>query len=287
VARAIRREVREGRGTPHGGVFLDISSRRTPEEIIRKLPSMYHQFKELADVDITKEPMEVGPTCHYMMGGVRVHPETQESTVGGLFAAGEVGGGMHGANRLGGNSLSDLLVFGQRAGEHAAQQARERSSAGTINQDEVEAAARESLAPFDPAEGENPYAIHEDLRKMMQTYVGIVRTAEDLNVALQELQKLRARSRNVKAGGNIQYNPGWHLALDLKNMLDISEAVTRAALHRTESRGAHTREDYPDTDAHKWGTVNVIIRQKAKQQIEVAEEPLPVMPEALRALLKE
>ncbi len=287
VARAIRREVREGRGTPHGGVFLDISSRRTPEEIIRKLPSMYHQFKELADVDITQEPMEVGPTCHYMMGGVRVHPETQESTVNGLFAAGEVGGGMHGANRLGGNSLSDLLVFGQRAGEHAAQQARQRPSASTINQDEVEAAARESLAPFDPAEGENPYAIHEDLRKMMQTYVGIVRTAEDLTVALEELQKLRARSRNVKAGGNIQYNPGWHLALDLKNMLDISEAVTRAALHRTESRGAHTREDFPDTDDRKWGGVNVIIRQKTKQSMEVAEEPLPVMPEELKRLLKE
>jgi succinate dehydrogenase / fumarate reductase flavoprotein subunit len=283
IARAIRREVDEGRGSPHGGVFLEIASRRSPEEIKRKLPGMYHQFKELADVDITKDPMEVGPTCHYMMGGLRVHPETQESTVPGLFAAGEVGGGMHGANRLGGNSLSDLLVFGQRAGEFAAQHARERTSLPAINPDEVEAIARESLAPFDPPEGENPYAVHEDLRTMMQRRVGIVRSEEDLTIALEELGRLRARAGRVKAGGNIQYNPGWHLALDLKNMIDISEAVTRAALVRTESRGAHTREDYPDSDKD-WGRRNVIIRKKGDALL-VVEEPLPEMPDELRELL--
>jgi succinate dehydrogenase / fumarate reductase, flavoprotein subunit len=283
IARAIRREVDEGRGSPHGGVFLEIASRRSPEEIKRKLPGMYHQFKELADVDITKDPMEVGPTCHYMMGGLRVHPETQESTVPGLFAAGEVGGGMHGANRLGGNSLSDLLVFGQRAGEFAAQHARERTSLPAINPDEVEAIARESLAPFDPPEGENPYAVHEDLRTMMQRRVGIVRSEEDLTIALEELGRLRARAGRVKAGGNIQYNPGWHLALDLKNMIDVSEAVTRAALVRTESRGAHTREDYPDSDKD-WGRRNVIIRKKGDALL-VVEEPLPEMPDELRELL--
>jgi succinate dehydrogenase / fumarate reductase flavoprotein subunit len=284
VARAIRREINEGRGSPHGGVFLDIASRRSPEEIVRKLPGMYHQFKELADVDITKDPMEVGPTCHYMMGGVRVDPETQESTVPGLFTAGEVGGGMHGANRLGGNSLSDLLVFGKRAGEFAARHARQRASLPAINPDEVEALAREALAPFDPPEGENPYAIHEDLRTMMQRRVGIVRSEEDLTIALEELGRLRARAGHVKAGGNIQYNPGWHLALDLKNMIDISEAVTRAALARTESRGAHTREDYPESDKD-WGRRNVIIRKRGDALL-VAEEPLPEMPIELRELLK-
>jgi succinate dehydrogenase / fumarate reductase flavoprotein subunit len=284
IARAIRREVNEGRGSPHGGVFLEIASRRSPEEIKRKLPGMYHQFKELADVDITKDPMEVGPTCHYMMGGLRVHSETQESTVPGLFAAGEVGGGMHGANRLGGNSLSDLLVFGQRAGEFAARHARERAYFPAINPDEVEAIARESLVPFDPPEGENPYAVHEDLRRMMQRRVGIVRSEEDLKIALDELRRLRARALRVKAGGNIQYNPGWHLALDLKNMIDVSEAVTRAALVRTESRGAHTREDYPDSDK-EWGRRNVIIRKKGEDML-VVEEPLPEMPDELRALLK-
>ena len=284
VARAIRREVNEGRGSPHGGVFLDIASRRSPEEIIRKLPGMYHQFKELADVDITKDPMEVGPTCHYMMGGVRVDSETQESTVPGLFAAGEVGGGMHGANRLGGNSLSDLLVFGKRAGEFAARHARQQASLPAINPDEVETLAREALAPFNPPAGENPYAIHEDLRTMMQRRVGIVRSEEDLKIALEELDRLRARAGQVKAGGNIQYNPGWHLALDLWNMLDISEAVTRAALARTESRGAHTREDYPDSD-NAWGRRNVIIRKRGDALL-VAEEPLSEMPVELKELLK-
>jgi succinate dehydrogenase / fumarate reductase flavoprotein subunit len=283
VARAIRREIREGRGSPHGGVFLDIASRRTAEDIKKKLPSMYHQFKELADVDITTAPMEVGPTCHYMMGGVRVNDETQESTVPGLYAAGEVGGGMHGANRLGGNSLSDLLVFGQRAGEYAAKQAKGQSF-GQVNQDEVERVAAESLRAFGDGGGENPYAVHEELREAMQTYVSIVRTEEDLKQALEKIKALRSRAAKARVGGNIQYNPGWHLALDLKNMLDISEAVTRAALERKESRGAHTREDYPETEK-EWGKVNVIIRQ-TRDGIQVVREPLPDMPKELQELVK-
>jgi succinate dehydrogenase / fumarate reductase flavoprotein subunit len=218
-----------------------------------------------------------------MMGGVRVDSESQESTVPGLFAAGEVGGGMHGANRLGGNSLSDLLVFGKRAGEFAALYARERATRPAINPDAVDAAARESLAPFNPPEGENPYAIHEDLRTMMQRRVGIVRSKDDLEFALEALGGLRARAGRVKAGGNIQFNPGWHLALDLKNMIDISEAVTRAALTRTESRGAHTREDFPDTDK-PWGLRNVIIRKRG-DQLEVAEAPLPEMPADLKDIV--
>ncbi len=285
VARAIRHEVRAGRGSPHGGVFLDIASRRSPEEIIRKLPGMHHQFKELADVDITKEPMEVGPTCHYMMGGVRVHSETQESTVGGLFAAGEVAAGMHGANRLGGNSLSDLLVFGKRAGESAAKHAQGRDSHTVIPDDEVERAVRECLAPFEAADGENPYTVHEELRGMMQQYVGIVRTEEDLTAALESLQQFRTRAENVKVGGNIQYNPGWHLAMDLYNMIDISEAVARAALRRTESRGAHTREDFPSSE-DEWSRKNLIV-SRPNDIIELGEEPLPTMPDELAELLKE
>jgi succinate dehydrogenase / fumarate reductase flavoprotein subunit len=273
-----------GRGTPHGGVFLDIASRRTPEEIKKKLPSMYHQFKELADVDITKDPMEVGPTCHYMMGGVRVDSDTQESTVPGLYAAGECGGGLHGSNRLGGNSLSDLLVFGKRAGEFAAEHARKLGAFPQVDPDEVANVARESLAPFERTEGENPYAVHEDLRQMMQKYVGIVRTEEDLKIALVELGKLRERVPKVKVGGNIQYNPGWHLALDLKNMLDVSEIVTRAALERQESRGAHTREDYPNSEA-KWGKVNVVIQKKG-DKIEVVQVPLAEVPPELQTLIK-
>jgi succinate dehydrogenase / fumarate reductase flavoprotein subunit len=283
VARAIRREIREGRGSPHGGVFLDIASRRKAEDIKKKLPSMYHQFKELADVDITTDPMEVGPTCHYMMGGVRVNAETQESTVPGLFAAGEVGGGMHGANRLGGNSLSDLLVFGKRAGEFAAKKAKETSQ-GAINQDEVEKAAADALKYFGDGQGENPYAIHEELRTTMQSLVGIVRTDEDLRAALKKIDELRARSLKAKVGGNIQYNPGWHLAMDLKNMLDISEAVTKAALERTESRGGHTREDFPDSDK-EWQKVNCIVRQN-KDGISVARETRSEMPSELAELLK-
>jgi succinate dehydrogenase flavoprotein subunit len=283
VAKAIRREVREGRGSPHGGVFLDIASRRKPEDIKKKLPSMYHQFKELADVDITTDPMEVGPTCHYMMGGVRVNDDTQESTVPGLFAAGEVGGGMHGANRLGGNSLSDLLVFGKRAGEFAAKMAK-TTPQGQINRDNVEREAAEALKCFGDGQAENPYAIHEDLRAVMQSLVGIVRTDEDLRAALVKISELRTRAAKAKVGGNIQYNPGWHLALDLKNMLDISEAVTKAALERTESRGGHTREDFPETEKD-WGKVNCIVRQN-KDGINVTREPLPEMPPELAELLK-
>ncbi len=285
VARAIRREVREGRGSPHGGVFLDIASRRPAAEIIRKLPSMYHQFKELADVDITREPMEVGPTCHYMMGGVRVHPETQESTLKGLFAAGEVAGGLHGSNRLGGNSLSDLLVFGKRAGEHAAEYARNLSAAPQINPEEVAEIARALVKPFENRHGENPFVVHEDLQKMMQKRVGIVRTEADLKTALAELEKLRRRAENVGVGGNIQFNPGWHLALDLQNMLDISEAITRAALTRTESRGAHTREDYPVSDPD-WGRRNLIVRKK-DDRMEIVPRALPQMPPELENLIAE
>jgi len=285
VARCINREVKAGRGSPHGGVFLDIASKRTPEEIKRKLPGMYHQFMELADVDITSEPMEVGPTCHYMMGGVRVDAETQQSTLPGLFAAGEVAGGMHGANRLGGNSLSDLLVFGKRAGQFAAEHAKDAASLPPVNQDEVARVARQLLEPFDRADGENPYAVHEGLRKMMQHNVGIVRSAEDLRQALTELEKLRQRAAKVKVGGTIQYNPGWHLALDLANMLDVSEAVTRAALLREESRGAHTREDFPNSEDN-WSKLNVIVRRDG-QKVVVVTEPLPEMPDELKQLLKE
>jgi succinate dehydrogenase / fumarate reductase, flavoprotein subunit len=284
VARAIRSEIRQGRASPHGGVFLDIASRRSAEDIKKKLPSMYHQFKELADVDITAEPMEVGPTCHYMMGGVRVDPKSQQSTVPGLFAAGEAGGGMHGANRLGGNSLSDLLVFGKRAGEHAAVYAADAASHRSIDDDEIERLAAEALQPFGEGGGENPYAVHEQLQSVMQSLVGIVRSEDDLRAALDKLGQLRARAAKAKVGGNIQYNPGWHLALDLKNMLDISEAVTRAALERTESRGAHTRDDFPDT-LPEWGDVNVIVRQ-TDAGVTVKREPLPQMPDDLRQLLQ-
>lgn len=287
VARAIRREVRAGRGSPHGGVFLDIASKRNPEAIKRKLPSMYHQFKELANVDITADPMEVGPTCHYTMGGVRVDSDSQETSVPGLFAAGEVAGGMHGANRLGGNSLSDLIVFGKRAGEYAAQHARDREAMSDVDAEEVERQAETMLAPFYREQGENPYTIHEDLRLMMQDKVGIVRTEEDLVEALEALTALRERAATARIGGNISFNPGWHLALDLENMLDISEAVTRSALMRQESRGAHTREDYPDSDDVTWGKQNLIARQAEDGSVEVRAEPLPEMPEELKELIKD
>lgn len=283
VARAIHREVAEGRGAPHGGVFLDIASRRPADVIIRKLPSMYHQFKELANVDITKEPMEVGPTCHYSMGGVRVHHDTQESSVPGLFAAGEVGAGLHGANRLGGNSLSDLLVFGKRAGEHAAQYAKKMPAMPSIDEKQVENVVAESLAPFDRSEGENPYAVLEDLQKMMQRRVGIIREEKDLKMALDVIATLRERLMKVKVGGNVQYNPGWHMAMDLNNMLDISEAVARAALERTESRGAHTREDHPETEK-EWGKVNLIVNKRGGSMA-VERVPLQVPPPEMQSLI--
>src|SRR6184192_104538 len=285
VARAIAQEVREGRGSPHGGAFLDIASRRRPEDIRKKLPSMYQQFHELADVDITHDAMEVGPTTHYVMGGVRVDPESQAATVPGLFAAGEVGGGLHGANRLGGNSLSDLLVFGRRAGMGAAAYAKAFRGEPRIETAEVEAAAAELLAPFErTGGGENPYAVQEALQDMMGTYVGIARKEDDLRTALAELEKLRARLGRVVVDGNRQYNPGWNTAIDLKNLLTVSEAVTRAALERRESRGAHTRVEYPDSDQH-FGTVNVIVRRQG-DRMTVVQEPIPPLPDELRRVVE-
>ncbi|AEG44438.1 fumarate reductase/succinate dehydrogenase flavoprotein subunit [Isoptericola variabilis] len=252
VARAINTEVKEGRGSPHGGVFLDIASRMPAEEIKRRLPSMYHQFKELADVDITAEPMEVGPTCHYVMGGIDVDPDTGQSSVPGLFAAGECAGGMHGSNRLGGNSLSDLLVFGRRAGLGAADYVTGLARRPSRRDRDVEAAARTALAPFDPpsrgARAENPYTLHAELQGVMNDLVGIIRTEDEMTEALERLGELRARLRHVVVEGHRQYNPGWHLALDLRNMLMVSEAVASSALMRTESRGGHTRDDHPMLD---------------------------------------
>jgi succinate dehydrogenase / fumarate reductase, flavoprotein subunit len=253
VARAINSEVKEGRGSPHGGVFLDIASRLSADEIRRRLPSMYHQFKELADVDITSQPMEVGPTCHYVMGGVEVDPDTTSSTVPGLFAAGEVAGGMHGSNRLGGNSLSDLIVFGRRAGlgasDYVDSVGAERPA---LAQSDVDAAAYRAVAPFDwPAGGqaENPYTIHAELQQSMNDLVGIIRKEQEVKQALDKLAELKERARNVAVEGRREFNPGWHLALDLRNMLLVSECVAKAALLRTESRGGHTRDDYPGMDA--------------------------------------
>ncbi|WP_125776611.1 fumarate reductase/succinate dehydrogenase flavoprotein subunit [Antribacter gilvus] len=251
VARAINTEVKEGRGSPHGGVYLDIASRMPAEEIKRRLPSMYHQFKELADVDITAEAMEVGPTCHYVMGGIEVDPDTGQSRVPGLFAAGECAGGMHGSNRLGGNSLSDLLVFGRRAGLGAASYVEGLERRPVVRDQDVEAAARMTLAPFDPhpgGTGENPYTLHAELQKAMNDLVGIIRTEAEMTEALERLDALRTRVRDVVVEGNRQYNPGWHLALDLRNMLMVGEAVASSALLRTESRGGHTREDHPGLD---------------------------------------
>ncbi|MBI2087730.1 MAG: fumarate reductase/succinate dehydrogenase flavoprotein subunit [Deltaproteobacteria bacterium] len=285
VARAINAEVKAGRGTPHGGVFLDIASRRPADYIKRRLPSMYHQFKELANVDITTEPMEVGPTCHYFMGGVRVDADTTATTVPGLFAAGEVAAGLHGANRLGGNSLSDLVVFGRRAGLYAAEYAKNFTGSLTVNMDEVEATAQQLVAPFDGKGGENPYAIHADLQDCMQTQVGIIRTEKELKQALDKLATFKQRLTQVSVEGNRQYNPGWHLALDLYSMLEVSEAVTLAAIERKESRGGHTRDDYPQTDP-KFAKVNVVVR-KRQGELRISQEPLPEMPEELRKLVEE
>jgi succinate dehydrogenase / fumarate reductase flavoprotein subunit len=284
VARAIAQEVREGRGSPHGGAFLDIASRRKPEDIRRKLPGMWQQFHELADVDITRDPMEVGPTTHYVMGGVRVNAETQAATVPGLFAAGEVAGGLHGSNRLGGNSLSDLLVFGRRAGLGAAEHAKALRGEPRIATADVEAAAAALLAPFERRGGENPYAVQDALQDMMGAYVGIARSEDDLRTALAKIDELRARAARVGIEGNRQYNPGWSTALDLANLLTVSEAVTRAALERRESRGAHTRVEYPDSDKH-FGTVSVIVR-KRDGAMTVAQEPIPPMSEELRRVVE-
>ena len=283
VARAINTETKEGRGSPHGGVFLDIANRRDAEYIKRRLPSMYQQFRELADVDITKEPMEVGPTCHYMMGGVRVDPETQVSTVAGLFAAGEVGAGLHGANRLGGNSLSDLLVFGRRAGLGAAEYAGALADRPAVDRTAVEECAREALAPFEGG-SENPYTIQSDLQECMHNLVGIIRTEDELKRALEELSVLKDRATRVGVEGHRQYNPGWHLALDLRSMLAVSECIARAAFERRESRGGHTREDYPRADPEQ-ATFNVVVRQRG-DEVTLSHEPKPPMPDELRQLLE-
>ncbi|HXG51285.1 MAG TPA: fumarate reductase/succinate dehydrogenase flavoprotein subunit [candidate division Zixibacteria bacterium] len=285
VARAINAEVKAGRGTPHGGVYLDIASRRPAEYIKRRLPSMYHQFRELADVDITKEPMEVGPTCHYAMGGVRVDADSTATTVPGLFAAGEVAAGLHGANRLGGNSLSDLLVFGRRAGLYAAEYAKSFHGDLSVDGDQIEAYARELLAPFDGRGGENPYTLHAELQDCMQNLVGIIRVESELKQALEKIAELKQRLKRVSVEGHRQYNPGWHLALDLHSMLSFAEAATVAALERKESRGGHTRDDYPTTDP-EYGKVNIVIR-KGRDGLSVSKEPRPEMPEELKKLLEE
>jgi succinate dehydrogenase flavoprotein subunit len=290
VARCIRREVKEGRGSPHGGVFLDIAwiKERIPnasEHIKRKLPSMYHQFKQLADIDITQEPMEVGPTTHYMMGGVRVDADSQMSDVPGLFAAGECGAGLHGANRLGGNSLSDLLVFGKRAGEYAARYAKE-ISLGAINPGEVALAEKQALAPFSRDGAEGPYAVQYALQDMMQDLVGIVRQEKEMLQALERIEQLKARAQRVGVSGNREYNPGWHTAIDLNNLLTVSETVTRAALERKESRGAHFRDDYPAKD-NKFGSFNIVIRKGADGEPQIMREPIPEMPVELKQIIEE
>jgi succinate dehydrogenase / fumarate reductase flavoprotein subunit len=286
VARAINTEVKEGRGSPHGGVFLDVSTRLPADEIIRRLPSMHHQFKELADVDITAEPMEVGPTCHYVMGGVEVDADTAAAAVPGLFAAGEVAGGMHGSNRLGGNSLSDLLVFGRRAGAGAAAYVEglgERRPG--ITDDDLAAASKTALEPFTiggaaDAAVENPYSIHSEMQQMMNDLVGIIRREGEIAEALQRLGGLRARADRAGVEGHRQFNPGWHLALDLRNMLDVSECVAKAALERTESRGGHTREDFPAMDP-QWRGVNLVCRL-TDDGVELTRKPVPaIRPELL------
>ncbi|MFL6353925.1 MAG: fumarate reductase/succinate dehydrogenase flavoprotein subunit [Bryobacteraceae bacterium] len=289
VARCIVREVREGRGSPHGGVFLDIAwiKDRVPngaELIKKKLPSMHHQFKQLADIDITLEPMEVGPTTHYMMGGVRVDPDTQMSDVPGLFAAGECAAGLHGANRLGGNSLSDLLVFGKRAGEFAAKFA---TANGTANPDpdQIESMARRAVEPFDRS-GENPYQVQYDLQELMQDLVGIVRREEEMQRALVELRRLDERANRVAVIGNREYNGGWHTALDLHHLLTVSEIIARAAIERKESRGAHFREDFPSKN-DAVGRCNIIVRRNASGEMQVASEPLKQMPPELRHIIDE
>jgi succinate dehydrogenase / fumarate reductase, flavoprotein subunit len=290
VARCIVREIKQGRGSPHGGVFLDIAwiKEKLPnaaEHIKRKLPSMYHQFKQLADIDITEQPMEVGPTTHYIMGGIRVDPDTQMSRVAGLFACGECAAGINGANRLGGNSLSDLLVFGKRAGEHAAQFAKQ-NSLGKIDNGKIDIVAREAVAPFERGDGENPYQIQKDLQELMQDNVGIVRMQSEMEHALAELQKLKARAQRAGVIGHREFNPGWHTALDLKNLLTVSEAVTLAAIERKESRGAQFREDFPNKD-EKFSKVNTIIRKIDNGEMEIRLEPLAEMPDYLKHVIEE
>jgi succinate dehydrogenase / fumarate reductase flavoprotein subunit len=293
VARCIVREIKAGRGSPHGGVYLDIAWIKKKlsngeDYIKRKLPSMYHQFKQLADIDITQEPMEVGPTTHYVMGGIRVDPDSQMSRLPGLFACGECAAGINGANRLGGNSLSDLLVFGKRAGEFAAKFAKEHQL-GAIDNAAVDEIAGAALEPFERAankQGESPYQVQYDLQEMMQELVGIVRTEEEMRRALDGLQKLWERAGKVATLGNREFNPGWHTALDLKNLLTVSEAVTRAALERKESRGAQFREDYPNKD-EAFATVNTITWKAADGRMQIRRDPIPAMPDYLREVIEE
>jgi succinate dehydrogenase / fumarate reductase flavoprotein subunit len=291
VARCIVREVKEGRGTPHGGVYLDISwiRKRLPDaeaRIRKKLPSMYHQFLQLAGVDITKEAMEVGPTTHYAMGGVRVDGDTQMSTVAGLFAAGECAAGLHGANRLGGNSLSDLLVFGKRAGRHAAGFAKEHPRAA-VDTAQAEATAQKALLPFERgAQAESPYRVQHDLQELMHDLVGIVRTGAEMRRALDGLGEIKRRAAACGVGGNREYNPGWHTALDLENLLTVSEAITRAALERQESRGAHFREDLPAKDP-AFGKVNLVVGKGPSGEMEVRRRAIPEMPAELKSIIEE
>jgi len=296
VARCIMREVKEGRGSPHGGVFLDISwikarMPNAPEHIRKKLPSMYHQFKQLADIDITTTPMEVGPTTHYVMGGIRVDGDSQMSSVPGLFAAGECAAGLHGANRLGGNSLSDLVVFGKRAGEYAAKFAQERGAA-KVDKAAVDDAARLALAPFERAAagngnaGDGPYQIQHKLQGIMQDGVGIVRREPEMMRALEQVKEMEEQAARVTVPGNREYNPGWHTALDLRNLLTISEAVARAAIERRESRGGHFREDYPDK-APEFGTFNIQTRQGPGDSVQVSRIPIPAMPDYLKEVIEE
>jgi succinate dehydrogenase / fumarate reductase flavoprotein subunit len=284
VARSINSEVKEGRGTEHGGVFLDIASRRPADYILQRLPSMYHQFKELADVDITKEPMEIGPTAHYVMGGVEVDPDTQAASVPGLYAAGEVSGGMHGSNRLGGNSLSDLLVFGRRAGQAASEHVDSVSGARpAVSQAQLDEAVSEALEPLERAGGENPYEVHAALQQLMTDQVGLIRNEGELQSALAELEKLRARAAQVSVEGGRAYNPGWHLAQDLRNMLLVSDCVAQSALERQESRGGHTREDYPEMSPD-WRKVNLVCTlQGGEDQVNLAHQPgIPMREDLLR-----
>jgi succinate dehydrogenase / fumarate reductase flavoprotein subunit len=285
VARAINSEIKADRGSPHGGVFLDIATRRDAAYIQRRLPSMYHQFKELGDVDITKEPMEVAPTCHYVMGGVEVDADSQAASVAGLYAVGEVSGGMHGANRLGGNSLGDLLVFGKRAGEHAADYVASLPNRPTIARADLDAAVTEALQPFSNTGNENPYTVQHDLQEIMFSLVGIIRTAEEMQQALKEIEALKERARHVSVEGGRPYNPGWHTALDLRSMLTVSESIARAALERTESRGGHTRDDYPATDP-MWGTINLVVSER-NGKVTLDRKPLPEMPDELKGLFEE
>ena len=289
VARAINSEVKAGRGTPHGGVYLDIASRRSPEFIRRRLPSMYHQFMELAGVDITREAMEIGPTCHYIMGGVQVDADSEETAAPGLFAAGEVAGGMHGANRLGGNSLSDLIVFGRRAGLGAADYIAAGKTATSLHQEEVNTVISEAIAPFEHTDGENPYTVFHDLQELMQADVGIIRTASELDEAKEKLEEFTQRVKNISVKGGRAYNPGWNLATDLPAMISVCKSVTIGAIMRKESRGGHTREDFPNPDP-ELGKINFAQHSDGgnwDSPVVVEESPILILPPELKALLEE